>query len=89
METAIIIACAEVIFVFQLLLCHRIKNLLLKLLPAFVATAFSTYFFIMMTIATSWDALGYAILWILSLIAVAAIASAWIVLAIIHIARKK
>lgn len=89
METVIIIACAIAIFVFQLLLCHRIKNLFLKLLPAFVVTAFSTYFFIMMKIATSWDALGYALLWILSLIVVAAIAFAWIVLAIIHIVRRK
>ena len=89
METVIIIACAIAIFSLQLLLCYKIKNPFLKLLPAFVATAFDTYFFIMMKIATSWDALGYALLWILSLIALAAITLAWIVSTIIYLIRRK
>ena len=89
METTIIIAGAIVIFSLQLLLCYKIKNPFLKLLPAFVITAFDVYYFIMMKIATSWDALGYALLWILSVIAFMAIALAWIVWVIIRIIRRK
>lgn len=90
METLIIIISAIFVFTLQLLLCLKVKFILFKLIPAVLVSGVSTYLFIMMNMATSWDALGYAILWILSLIALAAIAVAWIISIIIkNIIRHK
>ena len=83
MESLIIFTIAFVVLSLQMLLCLKVRNIFFKLIPTVVTTGISIYFVFMMKTATSWDALGYALLWILSLIALAAIAVAWIVSMII------
>lgn len=87
METLVIIIAVLVVFSLQLLLCLKVRNFLLKLLPAIITTIVSTYFFIMLKSTTSWDALGYAFLWILSLIIGASIIVSWIIWILVKIIK--
>lgn len=89
METLIIVISALFVFSFQLFLCLKLKSVFLKLLPATLTSCAGIYFFFMMKAATSWDALGWAVLWIVSLIVLATIVVAWDVYAIIRIVKRR
>ena len=89
METLILITAAIVIFGLQLTLCLEVKNTLVKLIPTFIMAVASVYFFIMVRLATSWDALGYALLSVISVAALIDIAIAWIISAVVRLIKHR
>lgn len=87
--TLIAVFSVLIVLPIQLLLCFKAKKLFLKLLPLFILTATTVFFFIMMKITTDWDAIGYAILFIFSGVLLIFSGIAWGVWAIIKLIKKK
>lgn len=89
MESLIIFVIAFVALSLQMLLCLKVRNIFLKLIPTVVTTGISIYFFIMLKTVTGWSALGYALLWIISLIVILSLIIAWIVYLLIKIIKRR
>ena len=88
--TTLIAVCSVLIVLpIQLLLCFMVKKLFLRLLPSLILTATSVFFFIMMRLATDWDAVGYAILGVFSGVLLLFSGIAWGIWAIINLIKKK
>ena len=77
------------ILAIQLLLCFKVKNLFLRLLPSFALTVCTIIFFAMMWLATDWDAIGYAILFVFSGVLLISSGVAWGAWAIVKLIRKQ
>lgn len=88
-STLIAAVSALTVISVQFLLCFKAKKLFLRLLPSLVLTATTVYFFLMMRIATDWDAIGYAILGVFSAVLLVFSGIAWVVWAIAKLIRKK
>ena len=89
-ETLIIITPILLIILLQLLLCFKSKVLIIKLLPALFFILTTIVFFILMRVSISWDALGYALLFVYSGILLIVDGITWAVWAILkRIINKK
>lgn len=87
--TLIAISSVLIVLPIQLLLCFKVKKLVLRLLPSLVLTATTVFLFIRMRMATDWDAIGYAILGVFSGVLLVFSGIAWGVWAIIKLVKKK
>ena len=87
--TLIAVSSILVVLPIQLLLCFKAKKLFFRLLPSFVLTASTIIFFTMMRLATDWDALGYAILFVFSGVLLIFSGIAWGIWAIINLIKNK
>ena len=68
LTTLVIIVAIVAVLPIQLLLCFKIKNLLLRLLPSILFTIVIISFFAMIFSSQDWDSIGYAILAMLALV---------------------
>ena len=86
-----LVAIAAVLFVFplQLLLCFKVKKLLIRLLPPILLTVATIVFFSLMFVAKDWDAVAYAIFGAFSGALLIVCGIAWGIWAIIFGVRKK
>ena len=90
-EITTLIAVSSILIVLpiQLLLCFKVKKLLLRLLPSLVLTATTVFLFIMMRTATDWNAIGYAILGVFSGVLLIFSGLAWGIWAIVIAIKKR
>ena len=89
MNELIAVSSILLVLAIQLLLCFKVKNLFFRLLPSFVLTASTIIFFTMMRLATDWDALGYAILFVFSGVLLIFSGIAWVIWAIVKLIKKR
>ena len=82
------LACV-LIFIGQLLLCFKVKQIWIRLIPAVLFSAAAIVFFILMFVLEGWDAVGCLVLMILSAAALGACALGWGIWAIVAIIRKR
>ena len=87
--TLIAVSSILIVFPLQLLLCFKTKKLLLRLLPSLLLTVTTVFLFIMIRVTTDWDAFGYAILFVFSVVFLIFSGIAWGVWAIIKLIKKK
>ena len=90
-EITSLIAISSVLVVLpiQLLLCFKVKPVFLRLLPSILLTATTILLFTMMTTSRDWDALGYAVLGVLSGVLLIFSGIGWGIWAIVRCIRKK
>ena len=89
MNELIAVSLILTVLAIQLLLCFKVKILFFRLLPSFVLTASTIIFFTMMRLATDWDALGYAILFVFSGVLLIFSGIAWVIWAIVKLIKKR
>lgn len=87
--TLITVSSILIVLPIQLLLCFKVKKLLLRLLPSLVLTATTVFLFIMMRTATDWNAIGYAILGVFSGVLLIFSGLAWGIWAIVIAIKKR
>ena len=85
----IAISSVFVVLPIQLLLCFKVKPIFLRLLPSILLTATTIFLFTMMTTSRDWDALGYAVLGVLSGVLLIFSGIGWGIWAIARCIRKK
>jgi len=90
-EITSLIAISSVLVVLpiQLLLCFKVKSVFLRLLPSILLTVTTIFLFTMMTTSRDWDALGYAVLGVLSGVLLIFSGIGWGIWAIVRCIRKK
>ncbi len=87
--TVIAVSAVLVVLPIQLLLCFKVKKLLLRLLPTMLLAVTTVVFFAMMATAKDWDAIGYAILGVFSGVLLIFSGIGWGVWAVALFIRKK
>ena len=87
--TLIVVSSVFIVLPIQLLLCFKVKKILLRLLPSFVLTATTVFLFAMMYSAKDWNAIGYAILGVFSGFLLVFSGLAWGIWAISKLIKKK
>ena len=60
--TAVLVFSVVVFLLIQLLLCFKVKNKVIRLLPVILLSIFTIFFVVMTSTATGWDNLGYVFL---------------------------
>lgn len=90
-EITSLIAISSVLVVLpiQLLLCFKVKPVFLRLLPTILLTATTVFLFAMMTTSRDWDAIGYAVLGVLSGVMLIFSGIGWGIWAIVRCIKKK
>lgn len=90
-EITTLISVSAVLFVLpiQLLLCFKVKKILLRLLPTIVFTSITVFFFVMMSCTKDWAAIGYAILGVFSGVLLVFSGLAWGIWAVSGRIKKK
>lgn len=73
----------------QLLLCFKVKKLVVKLIPAVLLLIALAVFMILLLIASGWDSLGYVVFVILSGIFMIPCAAGWVIWAICYFVKKR
>ena len=79
-----------VVFAVQLVLLFKVKYLIIKLLPVFLAILFGMVCLIgfACTGGNGWDALGWLLLTVFDFIYFAVIAFAWLILGLVKLVKK-
>ena len=75
-------------FVVQLLLCFRVKSLIIRIIPAAIFAIITAALFIGLLFAQGWDAIGYLILGIWSALILGACLLPWAIYLIYKIIKK-
>ena len=88
LTTLVIIIAVVAILPIQLLLCFKVKNLLLRLLPSMLFAIVTISFFAMIFSSQDWDSIGYAILAMLAGILLFMSGVAWGIWGIVVCVRK-
>ena len=88
LTTLVIIVAIVAVLPIQLLLCFKIKNLLLRLLPSILFTIVTISFFAMIFSTQDWDSIGYAILAMLAGLLLLMSGVAWGLWGIVVCVRK-
>ena len=88
LTTLVIIITVVAILPIQLLLCFKVKNLLLRLLPSILFAITTISFFAMIFSSQDWDAIGYAILAMLAGILLFVSGVAWGFWGIVVLVKK-
>ena len=60
--TAVLIFSVVVLLLIQLLICFKVKNKVIRLLPVILLSIFTIFLVAMASTATGWDNLGYIFL---------------------------
>lgn len=86
---AVLVLSGVVLLLIQLLLCFKVKNKVIRLLPAILLSIFTIFFVAMASTATDWENLGYifpaifiGFMWFMC-------GMAWGIWAIIKLIKKK
>ena len=88
LTTLTIIVAVAAILPIQLLLCFKVKNLLLRLIPSMLFAIVTISFFAMIFSSQDWDSIGYAILAMLAGILLLMTGVAWGLWGIVGCVRK-
>ncbi len=80
---------ALLIFGLQLLLCFRVRHLLLRLIPGLLFVLLAVFFVILILTTEGWGVLLYLVLLILTGYAIALDALAWLVWLIVQGVRRR
>lgn len=88
LTTLTIIVAVAAILPIQLLLCFKVKNLLLRLLPSMLFAVVTISFFAMIFSSQDWDSIGYAILAMLAGILLLMSGVAWGIWGIVVCIRR-
>lgn len=75
-------------FLVQLLLCFKVKNIAIRLIPAVILFALTTFFFVMTYYSSGWDSVGYVILSLYSGLLLFMSAVGWVIWLIVRILKK-
>ena len=89
METLVIIIMCLILFVVQLLLCFKVKNPVLKLLPVVLVLMALAVFIILSLTASGWDSLGYVAFVLLFGISLIPCIAAWTIWAVSFLIKKR
>jgi len=87
--TLIAITSVLVVLPIQLLLCFKVKPVFLRLLPSILLTGTTILLFAMMAASRDWDAIGYAVLGVLSGVLLIFSGIGWGIWAIVRCIKKK
>ena len=60
--TVVLVFSVVVLLLIQLLICFKVKNKVIRLLPVILLSIFTIFFVAMTSTATGWDNLGYVFL---------------------------
>ena len=88
-SSLIIIAAVVLVLPLQLLLCFKVKNLLTRLMPSMLLTATTILLFAMVPTTQDWDAIGYAMLGVLSGVLLFFSGLGWAIWAIVCFVQKR
>lgn len=87
--TFIAICSVLIILPMQLLLCIKIKNIFIRLLPSILLAVTTIFLFCMMYSAKDWDAIGYAILGVFSGVLLIVSGISWCIWAVVRAINKR
>lgn len=87
-EVVLILTFVSVLIV-QLLLCFKVKSLVVRLIPCVGLFALTAFFFVMIFLSFGWDSVGYVILTLYSGIALIISGIGWGIWLIAHILKKR
>lgn len=89
--TLIALAAVFVVLPLQFLLCFKVKNLLVRLLPSIILVVATVMFFALMFTSQDWDAVGYAIFAVFSgslLIITGIVWGIWVIVSVVQKKRR-
>ncbi len=87
--TSALILCIAFVLPCQLLLCFRVKSVIIRLLPLIAFLILTVIFAVLMFKATGWDGLGYMLLALYSAILFGVCGICWGAFAIVKIVQKR
>ena len=87
--TVVLVFSVVVLLLIQLLICFKVKNKVIRLLPVILLSIFTIFFVAMTSTATGWDNLGYVFLAILTGFMWLMCGIAWGIWAIVKLIKKK
>lgn len=90
-EVTTLIAFTSVLVVLpiQLLLCFKVKPIILRLLPSILLTGTTILLFAMMAASRDWDAIGYAVLGVFSGVLLIFSGIGWGIWGLVALIRKR
>ena len=88
LTTLVLIFSIFILLPWQLLLCFKVKRIVLRLLPSIVLFAATAIFFAFIYIADGWDSLGYLFLALFTGFLLLVCGLAWLVWAIVRAASR-
>ncbi len=62
LTTVVLIFSVFILLPLQLLLCFKVKSIIIRLLPVTVLSISAVYFLVMSAVITGWDGVGYLFL---------------------------
>ena len=87
--TVVLVFSVVVLLLIQLLICFKVKNKVIRLLPVILLSIFTIFFVAMTSTATGWDNLGYVFLAIFTGFMWLMCGIAWGIWAIVKLIKKK
>ena len=87
--TSILILCIVVIFPCQLLLCFKIRSLMIRLLPPISLFLLTVFFAVRMFTSVGWDGLGYMFLALVTAILFCVCGMAWATFGVVRYMKNK
>ena len=87
--TVVLVFSVVVLLLIQLLICFKVKNKVIRLLPVILLFIFTIFFVAMTSTATGWDNLGYVFLAIFTGFMWLMCGIAWGIWAIVKLIKKK
>ena len=88
-DNLLLIICLVVVFAIQLVLCFKVKFLIIKLLPILALFVATIAFIIIMLVTTGWDAIGYLLLALITGIGVLVCGFAWFIWGVYKLIKRK
>ena len=87
--TFIAICSVFIVLPVQLLLCFKVKNTFIRLLPSILLAITTIFLFCLMYSAEEWDAIGYALLGVFSGVMLIVVGIAWCIWAVVRAINKR
>ena len=87
--TFIAICSVLIVLPMQLLLCFKVKNSFIRLLPSILLTITTIILFCLMCSAEEWDAIGYALLGVFSGVMLIVAGIAWCIWVVVRAINKR
>ena len=85
----VLILSVIIILPCQLLLCFKVKSVIIRLLPLISLLIMTVIFFVSSFMASGWDGLGYLLLSFLTAILFGVCTLCWAIFGIVRYVRKK
>ena len=89
LTTLVVIFAVLVLLPVQLWICMKVKNIMVKLLPAVLLFVLTTIFYCMGIASSGWDGLGYVVIAIFTGIMLLACGFGWGIWAVFSMVKRK